>query len=585
MGNRPISVIGTAWDNMNRNAMEQNRKDTKQGLDELESKIAASSNDVAGAKADAANALAAANAAQNTAESVQSQLDDIVIEAGSSNPEIVQARTDQQGTTYPTLKANLDAKDAEITNVQSTVTAQGTDVTKLKNGEIGTAIKKDVQTTQGRFWQTTITQVNVTQNNEERQVMTVPTSFKKKIVLIGSSSAQGNGVEDYTTTSFWALLKGKLEPKGYEVINRGFSADNTTKGLDRFYKDVITANPDFVIIAFTLGNEGMTTAGADKNAVYQQFKNNILKMCYQAKQIGATPIIMTQAPTRSYTVDIYAYSQKLNAELQAMGFHVVDWGGPVDALDGTGKPIDSIMYDNVHYKEAAHKEIANAFPPTLFDRGFLENGGYLRTQLGYINTNTITSETPIFYDITDITTFSAFMRFKKGTAEVASLMSFSGGIRCFLDANGAIIFNDGPSGSVIIANDINYANNSWHSLGVTYSPIDQQVRFFVNGVLKHTRASAIIPNKWTIGGRAGSTLTFKNGSLKDFALYRTRLSNEQIMQMHAGMFSQMSLEIYSPGHDRVLAPGVPLINLAPTTVNLQINPSETALTATSSPTV
>lgn len=578
MGNRPTRIITTSWDNINRTNLEENRKDTLQGLNELDTKITTQINDISGVKSDAANALAAANAAQNAAESVQDQLDDIVLEAGNSNPEIVQARTDQQGQVYPTLKSNLDAKDNKIS-------LQGTDITKLKNGEIGTAVKKNVQTTQGRFWQTTIPQVNVTQNDEERQVMTVPTSFKKKIVLLGSSSAQGNGVADYTTSSFWALLKGKLEPKGFEVINRGFSADNTTVGLSRFYKDVITVNPDFVIIAFTIGNEGIANAGADKYAIYQQFRNNVLKMCFQAKQIGATPIIMSQAPTRSYTTDIYAYSQKLNAELQAMGFHVVDWGGVVDALDGTGKPIDSIMYDNVHYKEAAHVEIANSFPPTLFDRGFLENGGYLGTQLGYINTNTLVSETPIFYDITDITTFTAFMRFKKATAETANFMSFTSNIRSFMDANGFVIFNDNVSGNVQAASDKNYADNNWHSLCISYSPIDQQLRIYTDGILRYTRTSAIVPTKWTIGGRTGSTLTFKNGSIKDFALYRTRLTSEQIMQMHAGMFSQMSLEIYSPGHDRVLGPGIPLVNLAPTTVNLQINPSETALTATNSPTV
>ncbi|MGG0308468.1 LamG-like jellyroll fold domain-containing protein [Priestia megaterium] len=475
-------------------------------------------------------------------------------------------------------------QDSDGKNIVDNLSTVKTNVSDLTNGKLGTSIKKSVQTTQGRFWQGTTEQINTTIGGEERQVKTTPTTFKKRIVLIGSSSAQGNGVADYTTSSFWALLKAKLEPKGYEVLNRGFSADDTGKGIERFYRDVITANPDYVILSFTIGNEGITNTGVDKYTIYNQFKNNILKMCYMTKQIGAVPIVMTQAPTKSFTKEIYNYAQKFNSELEALGIHAVDWSGAVDAMTGDGKPILSIMYDNVHYNEAAHVEIANAFPPTLFDRVGFESGSYLTTQKGYINYNTPISQTPIYYDITDITTFTAFMRFRKSTAETASFMSFSNGIRTFMDGSGYVLWNDNVSGN-IQADATNYANNAWHSIAVSYSPIDQKVKIYMDGVLKFTTTSTVVPTRWTIGGRSGSNFTFKNGDVKDLALYRTRLTDTRIMQMHQGTFTQTSLEIYSPCHDKNIAAGMPLINLAPTTVNLRVDATETALTSPSNPSI
>jgi hypothetical protein len=316
-----------------------------------------------------------------------------------------------------------------------------------------------------------------------------------------------------------------------------------------------------------------------------QFRNNILKMCYMAKQAGIIPIIMTQAPTKNYTLEVYGYSQKLNSEWDASGFHVVDWGGAVDALTGDGQPILSIMFDNVHYKEAAHKEIANAFPTGLFDRAMFESGNYLTTKKGSISTNTLTSTSsacPISVAVSDVTTFTQFMRFKTSSLTLATLMSMSGGIRAFIDASGQIIWNDGPSGSVTAATG-NWADGNWHSICITYSPIDQKMKLFMDGVLKYTLTSVIVPDRMGYAGRVGSTSNLKNAEIKDLAFWRTRLPDEKIPMLHHGTFPQTSLEVFSPGHDKTLKAGLPLINLAASTNNLKIDPSETALTATANP--
>jgi hypothetical protein len=114
MGNRPISIIGTSWDNANRNAMEQNRKDTKQGLDELAAKDTQLEGSISTAQTAANSAMNKANAAQTKADSVQEQVNDLVVASGNSNAEVIQARTDVNGVTSTTLKDRLDKQQKKM---------------------------------------------------------------------------------------------------------------------------------------------------------------------------------------------------------------------------------------------------------------------------------------------------------------------------------------------------------------------------------------------------------------------------------------------------------------------------------------
>lgn len=94
MGNRPTKTITTTWDNTNRNNMEDNRKDTIQGLNELSSQ----------------------------ANNLQLQLDNLVVGAGTSPVEVQQARVSEDST-YSTLDARLEGdnkKVAYFTNILET---------------------------------------------------------------------------------------------------------------------------------------------------------------------------------------------------------------------------------------------------------------------------------------------------------------------------------------------------------------------------------------------------------------------------------------------------------------------------------
>jgi lysophospholipase L1-like esterase len=446
----------------------------------------------------------------------------------------------------------------------------------------GNTSKSSVATTSGKYWSEIVEMIKTSVGGKERKVLTAPMDAKKTIVFTGSSSTEGQGTTDRTTKGYVELFKTKLGTAKYNIINRGVGGDNTGGMINRFYKDLAPLDPDFVFLAFTLGNEGYVSA-TDKRALVNQFKNNILRLCHMVKQLGATPIVMTQAPTRAYNAEFYDYSQKLTEELESAGVHMCDWGGVLDAMDGTFKAYESIMADDVHYKDEAHVEIANSIPPTLVEQAAFKQGGFLTSPKGFINTGALVTSNPIVYNPTDITTFTYFMRFRKLTPELIGYVSFNPLQRLLGQTDGRLQYNDGAGVVLDIDGAVNYNDGNWHSLAITYSPIGKELRFYADGVFKRTISSQTVNlSKLTVGGRDTTAATLKNTDIKDVILYRTRLTDNRIKSLDEGTISQTSLEIFSPLHDKIVGRGMNLINLAPTNAALEINTGETALTAVSS---
>lgn len=114
----------------------------------------------------------------NTTKTVdlQSQIDSLVIGAGGdSNPEVVQARTDENGTTHETLKARIDSS---VTDLKSDLNKKVTTTPNLFNKDSSDNIS-------GYFSETTITENNKYCLSHIIKVKTGVTYKWKKTVEIG----------------------------------------------------------------------------------------------------------------------------------------------------------------------------------------------------------------------------------------------------------------------------------------------------------------------------------------------------------------------------------------------------------------
>src|SRR5690554_2123028 len=91
-------IIGSIWDRLTRNAINDNFEELYEYKNTADS-----------AKEAADYAVNTAEYAKAKAESVQAQFDQVVIE-GDSSVEAAQARVGSDGMTYETLKERLDAE-------------------------------------------------------------------------------------------------------------------------------------------------------------------------------------------------------------------------------------------------------------------------------------------------------------------------------------------------------------------------------------------------------------------------------------------------------------------------------------------
>ena len=135
---------------------------------------------------------------------------------------------------------------------------------------------------------------------------------KPKVVVIGSSVALG-----YYAEFGWAarlqvnlnsqityvfFLKGTLEKRGWDLVNLSVPGADTFVTFDRFLDLVPQLNPDIVIIALSLANEGLMTLGADAVVTYLQ---NISKMISIIVEIGAIPMLAGVYPHNQYSPTEY----------------------------------------------------------------------------------------------------------------------------------------------------------------------------------------------------------------------------------------------------------------------------------------
>ncbi|MFD1957338.1 SGNH/GDSL hydrolase family protein [Paenibacillus thailandensis] len=450
-----------------------------------------------------------------------------------------------------------------------------------KKDDFGSSILRESEqsTTAGLWWSETKEKLTLNINGKEESPLLKPMYQRKKIVFFGSSTTDGRG----TTTksnAYMSLLASALSAKGYECYIRGVGGDNTTKAIERFYKDIAPLNADYCFIAFTIGNEGIYNA-SDKDIVYQQFKAGLFNIIRLVKQHGMVPIVANQMPTQNYTAEIYRYARNLNAELDAMDVHVVDWMGAV-VDETTYMPIPAASFDHLHLNDTGHSALYQSIPPSLFEKVGFQSGKMINTpEKGSIHIESNTNADYVFRYSPEypLASFSAFVRFKAPSVidiPITLIGAYGDGgyIRIQLTNTGVVAINPGTEvKTTAIISDTN-----WHTLGIRYNVISKKIKLYLdNEVISDETVSASLTSvdNFYLAGRPSSTNLISGYEFKDFAVYRTAQIAENFRLMIDGTFPQTSLELLAPLNDKVLDEGSRLMNLAPTTRNLTVKKSAT----------
>jgi lysophospholipase L1-like esterase len=185
-----------------------------------------------------------------------------------------------------------------------------------------------------------------------------------KIVVIGSSVAA-----NYKAWLFqgWAWLLGEsLQQKyGHQVVNVSEPGANVSTTIARFASVVPPEQPDVVIIALSLGNEGLAHCPAhERRGIQRRFESGLQQLVKMTRQLGARPVLGGVYPNNDYSPEHNWLLRDTRDRMLTWGVPVLDWLDAVD--DGQGRWKPGISFDPAHPNTVGHQLMHDAIALHLF---------------------------------------------------------------------------------------------------------------------------------------------------------------------------------------------------------------------------
>ena len=422
---------------------------------------------------------------------------------------------------------------------------------------------------------------------------------ERRIAVFGSSVASGTGDES-GGEGYAGRLRALLAPRGWELFNQSRGGDNTAMLMSRFdpgtapepgVRYLLTVRPRFVVIALSLGNEGIRGAdgAAAKAGVFEQYASGVQAVVERSRAQGITPIVTLCYTRNDFTSIEYAYTRQMNARINAWDVPSVNLLGAVD--DGSGKWVDGFWWDSLHPNAAGHAEMATTFVPSLFDAlaqgkpqprrstdaGFArlsDDAAFLFTPdapmhpfaLGFeVRSNhdgLVASVTGTPLDATPVDT--TIERAAQAPVVVHSLLLRPavgvGGVQT-PERRAALGVRDGvwtytSTGDRAVPSAVR-ADGRWHHVLVSHYTARGETLLFVDGILAGRTPERMAVSRIAVGGPASGSVDVKN-----VMIYRGGLNADEAGALAGGTLLQASLEVYAPLADARFSKGLPVENRA-----------------------
>ncbi len=193
-----------------------------------------------------------------------------------------------------------------------------------------------------------------------------------KIVLVGSSVAAGCSA--WKLRGWGWLLQQELHRRfGHQLLSHAKLGANVTNIIDWFGDLVTPHRPDIVIIALSLGNEGLATAPSHEyKAIQRRFESGLQKLLDMTRSIGALPMLGGLYPNGHYNNDHYGILLETHHRMKCWEVPLFNWLEVLDNGQGRWKP--GISFDHAHPNTEGHRLMFASIPIDVFqiDRGQLE---------------------------------------------------------------------------------------------------------------------------------------------------------------------------------------------------------------------
>lgn len=185
-----------------------------------------------------------------------------------------------------------------------------------------------------------------------------------KIVVIGSSVALG--YKAWLLQGWvWLLAQALQQKYGHKVINVSEVGANVSRTITRFASVVTPEQPDIVIIALSLGNEGLAYCRPhERRAAQRRFESGLQQLVKMTKELGARPILGGVYPHNDYNPEHHWLLQETHQRMLKWDVPILDWLAAVD--NGQGRWKQGTSFDPAHPNTIGHNLMYEAIDLSLF---------------------------------------------------------------------------------------------------------------------------------------------------------------------------------------------------------------------------
>ncbi len=374
-------------------------------------------------------------------------------------------------------------------------------------------------------------------------------------VALGMWEPQNHGYAYFYTN----LLKQRDSLKqgaAWHTSNISIGGNTTINLLNRWSTDLLPLCSKYVVYGLSLGNEGIHGGG---QPVFDQFRNNMLKLIKQARDSGMEPVVVNCYTRNDYNSSDYQYVKKMNMLIHSWNVASVNVLGAVD--DGTGKWVLGYYIDGMHPNTNGHHEFCYTIVPSLFDA--LKAGKQQpRKMYGtYLTIDPAKQQQLEFVPDAIVHPFTFSFDIKTAaTGSIAGFTTDSG--YCYLQIDNQTGFlkytslkNAGITGSVLI-ND-----NQWHKISFTHYYARGMTFLYVDSILQGSISEKIISNKFHLSNKNAPVADYRN-----WMFYRSAMNDIEIKALVNDSLLKSSLELYAPLDGQGLISTDKLVNMAQSTV-------------------
>jgi hypothetical protein len=185
-----------------------------------------------------------------------------------------------------------------------------------------------------------------------------------KIAVIGSSVAKGHKAWMFKG---WAsqLAESLQEKYGHQVVNLSEAGANVSKTIACFPSVIAPEQPDVVIIALSLGNEGLAYCQPhERRGAQRRFESGLQQLVKMTRALGARPILGGVYPHGDYNSEHYWLLRDTHQRMLNWGVPVLDWLGVLDDEQGRWK--QGISFDPSHPNTIGHNLMYQTIDLNLF---------------------------------------------------------------------------------------------------------------------------------------------------------------------------------------------------------------------------